>query len=215
MEGGRLHAVSDPLPAATVPAWFDFDQSFQLPNPASTDPLESSSFDLDFFNPPSLHPCVVPPVPGEPVQGRLTLNTLTSYNEGSLFDIPAPTSDFTSLLEMPQLDLFPPTLPTFNADWTEFLNFESEFSLFPSSPSVVSSSASTPPLMDDAILSPSFPSYSNPCSPDSLLEVLPRLGEKGIQLPTVGEPIIQEQEFLLPPGENSGIPSASALLLVC
>jgi len=63
MEGGRLHAVSDPLAEPTSPPWFDFDQSFQIPNPASTNPLDSSPFDLEFFDPPSL--CAAPPVPGE------------------------------------------------------------------------------------------------------------------------------------------------------
>lgn len=65
MEGDRLHTVSDPLTLPTVPTWFDLDQSFQIPNPASTDPLDSSVFDLDFFDPPSLPSCVVPSVPGE------------------------------------------------------------------------------------------------------------------------------------------------------
>jgi len=79
LDGGRLHVVSDPLVGFTTPPWFNFDQSFQIPNPASTDPLDSSLFDLNFFNPPSLPSCVVPSVPGEHIlalQGHavLTIN---------------------------------------------------------------------------------------------------------------------------------------------
>lgn len=65
MEGGRNHAVSDPLPDI-VPRWFDFDKSFQIPNPASTGPLELPSFDVNFFNPLPLPSCVVSSTTGEP-----------------------------------------------------------------------------------------------------------------------------------------------------
>lgn len=212
VEVNRLYAVSDPLPTVTVPAWFDFDQSFQLPNPVSTDPLKSS-FDLDFFNPPSLPSLVIPSAPGESAQARSTLITLTSNNEGPLPGVPDAMNDF-SLFEIPQLNPFPPTPPTFDLDWTEFLNFEPEFSFFHPSPTLSPSSTSTPPLIDDTVLPPSSPFYSNPCSPGSLLEVLPHQSEKGLQLFAVGEPVIQEQEFLLPPGESAGIPSVSALLSV-
>lgn len=53
-----MPAVSDPFPSPMTPLWFNFDQSFQIPNPASTDPLEPSSFEVDFFNPLSLPPSV-------------------------------------------------------------------------------------------------------------------------------------------------------------
>ena len=212
MEGGRLHAVSDPLLIAAEPTWFDIDQSFQLPNAASTDPLESSSFDLDFFNPPSLPSPIATPVPGEFVRTWSTHITLTLSDEDAIVGIPTLIDDFSALFEIPQLDPFPPALPTFNIDWTEFLNFEPDLPPFPPSPSLASSSANTPPLIDDAVLSLSSPSYSGPCSPDSLLDILPHLSEKGVQLPIVGEPVIQGQEFLLPPGENAGIPSYGALL---
>jgi len=62
MEGDRFHAVSDPLSAPTL---FNFDQTFQIPDPASTGPLDSTSFDLDFFNPPSLPSCTDLSTPGE------------------------------------------------------------------------------------------------------------------------------------------------------
>lgn len=65
MEGDRLHIVSDPLSMSTTPAWFNFDQTFQIPDPASTGPLDSASFDLDFFNPPSLPSHIDPSTPGE------------------------------------------------------------------------------------------------------------------------------------------------------
>lgn len=48
-DSGRNHAASTPLPE-TAPTWFDLDSSFQIPGPASTDPLELSSFDVNFFN---------------------------------------------------------------------------------------------------------------------------------------------------------------------
>jgi len=132
--------------------------------------------------------------------------------EAPLTDIIAPAEDFTALFEIPQLELLQPTLFTLNSDWSEFLNFESDLSLFPSLPSLTPSLAGTPPLVDDATLS-SSPPYSNPPSPDSPLEMLPYLSDKGIQL-TTGEPIIGGQDFLLPPGENAGIASASVLLSV-
>jgi hypothetical protein len=181
---------------STVPTWFNFDQSFKIPDPASTVPLDSTSFDLDFFNPPSL--------PSYP---------LSSIPELSI-DTAATADDFSALFEIPQLDLLQPILPTFKSDWTEFLNFEPDLSLFPSSPSLASSSAGTPLLIDDAILSPSPLSDSNPSSPDPLLDILPHLIEKGTQFPNVGEPIIRGQDFLLPPGEDAGIRPASVLLSV-
>ena len=127
-------------------------------------------------------------------------------------DIIVPASDFSALFEIPQLDLSQPELPTFDTDWTEFLNFEPDFSLFPYSPSSASSLANTPPLVDDVILSPSSPPDSDPSSPDPLPDVLPHLNEKDIRFPTAGQPIIQGQDFLLPPGE-AGIPYPTALLL--
>lgn len=122
--------------------------------------------------------------------------------------------DDFSLFEIPQLDLSQPGLPITDSDWMEFLNFEPSLSLFPNSPSPASSLASTPPLVDDATLSSSSLSDSYPSSPALLLNVLPYLNEKGSQFPTLGEPTIQGQDFLLPPGENSGIPSVTALLSV-
>lgn len=65
MDGNRLHTVSDPLSVPAVPLWFNFDQAFQIPNPASTDPLDSTSFDFDFFNPLSLSSSTGPSVNGE------------------------------------------------------------------------------------------------------------------------------------------------------
>ena len=211
MEGGRLHAVSSPLTESPAPAWFDFDQSFQIPNPASTGPLDPSSFDLDFFNPSCLPLCAVPPIPGEPTSILQVDIVLTSNYEAPPVDVTVPADGFSALFEIPQLDLLQPGLPTFDCDWTEFLNFEPDLSLFPYS-SPASSLASTPPLVDDVILSPSSPSDSDPSSPDPFLNILPHLTEKYIQSPTVGEPIIQGQDFLLPPGENAGIPSAIVLL---
>ena len=131
-------------------------------------------------------------------------------------DLTVSVDDISALFEIPQLDLLQPALPSFSSDWAQFLNFEPDLSLFPFSPSVTSSLDSTPPLVDDAILSPSpsSPSGSNPSSPGPLLDILPHLGEKGIQFPTVGEPMIQGQDFLLPPGEAAGILSLSASLPV-
>lgn len=65
IEGGRLHIVSDSHLATVAPAWFDPDQSFRLPSPVSTGPVELHSFDLDFFNPPSLPSGVISSIPGE------------------------------------------------------------------------------------------------------------------------------------------------------
>ena len=115
---------------------------------------------------------------------------------------------------MPQLDLLQSALPTFTSDWTEFLNFEPDFSPFPSSPSLLSSSTSTPSLIDDAALSLPSPLYDGPSSPKSLLHILPHLSDKETPLPIVGEPAIQGQDFLLPPGEDAGIPSFATLLSV-
>jgi hypothetical protein len=214
MAGDRLHAASDPLPVSTVPTWFNFDQSFKIPDPASTVPLDSTSFDLDFFNPPSLPSYPLSSIPGQSIPTLQAHVVLTlDYKELSI-DTAATADDFSALFEIPQLDLLQPILPTFKSDWTEFLNFEPDLSLFPSSPSLASSSAGTPLLIDDAILSPSPLSDSNPSSPDPLLDILPHLIEKGTQFPNVGEPIIRGQDFLLPPGEDAGIRPASVLLSV-
>lgn len=68
--------------------------------------------------------------------------------------------------------------------------------------------------MDDAALSShsASPSAGDPFNPKYLSDILPPLYDKGIQLPVPGEPIIREQDFLLPPGENAGILSTSVLL---
>lgn len=125
-----------------------------------------------------------------------------------------PVDPFTALFEIPQLNLLQPALPSFNTDWTEFLNFEPDLSFSLSSPLFPSSLANTPPLVDDTILSPSSPPDSGPSSPDSLLDPLPHLSEKSMQFDTVARPMIQGQDFLLPLGDNTGISSVSALLLV-
>lgn len=138
---------------------------------------------------------------------------LTLNSEVPSADIAVTAGDFSALFEIPQLDLLQPGLPTFDSDWTEFLNCEPDFSLFPYSPSFASSLASTPPLVDDAILSPSSPSDNDLCSPDPLLGILPHLDEKDIQFP-IGSPVIHGQDFFLPPGEDAGITYASALLSV-
>jgi len=135
-------------------------------------------------------------------------------HEAPLTDVVAPVEDFSALFEMPQLDLLQSDLPTFHCDWSEFLNFQPEFSLFPSSPSLTPSLASTPPLVDDATLSPSSTSYGGPSSPVSVPDILPHLSDKEAQLPTLRRAIIRGQDFLLPPGETAGIPSASTLLSV-
>lgn len=212
MAGDRLHAVSYPLPVSTVSTWFDFDQSFKIPDPASTVPLDSPSFDLDLLNPPSLSSYPPSSIPGQSIRTLQAYVVLTLGCKALSIDTTTPADDFSGFFEIPQLDLLQPMLPTFKSDWTEFLNFEPDLSLFPSSPSLASSLAGTPPLVDDAILSPSSLSDSHPSSPDVLLDILPHLVEKGIQFPNVGEPVIQGQDFLLPPGEDAGIHSASVLL---
>ena len=126
--------------------------------------------------------------------------------------IPVSLDEFSALFEMPQLDLLQSSHLTFDSDWTEFLNFDPDLPPFPS-PSLVSLLENTPPLVNDATLSPSPPD-SGPSSPDPLLDTLPHLNNKGVRFHAVGEPIIQEQDFLLPPGENAGIPSAYSLLSV-
>ena len=207
MEGGRLHSVSDPLTLTAVPTWFDFDQSFQIPTPASTGPLDSSSYEIDFFNPTPLLPCTASYIPGDfipilHVDGMLTL------------DHKAPTihtDHFSALFDIPQPDQLQPGLPTFDSDWTEFLNFEPDLSLSPYSLSPPSSLANTPPLTDDIILFPSSSSDGDLSSPDPLLNILPRMDEKHLQSTTIGGPLIHEQDFILPLGEEAGI-SAAALL---
>jgi len=202
-----LHAVSDPSSAPIMPTWFNFEQSFKIPTPASTDPLDSSSFDLDFFNPPPLPSCTVSSVQGQSIpilQVRAVLRP--DYKALPTYAVTPALDDFSALFEIPRLDLLQSGLPTFDPDWTEFLNFEPDLSPFPSSPSLTPSSASTPPLAGDAILSPL--SDSDPFSLDPLFDIHSHLSEKGIQFPLVGEPVIQEQGFLLPPGEDAGIPSA-------
>lgn len=210
MEGGRLHAVSDPLTESTAPTWFNFDQSFQIPDPASTGPLGPSEFDVDFFDPSCLPLCATSSISGESASILQTDAVLTSSYKAPSSTVAVPTDGFSSLFEIPQLDHLQPELPTFDCDWTEFLNFEPDLSLFPFS-SPTSSLASTPPLVDDAILSPSSPSDNDPSSPDPFLDILPHLNEKCVQSP-VRVPLIQGQDFLLPPGEDAGIPSIIALL---
>lgn len=139
-------------------------------------------------------------------------SVLTPNHTAAPNDLAVSVDDISPLFEIPQLDLLQQPLPSFSSDWTQFLNFELDLSLFPSSPSLTSSLASTPPLVDDATLSPPSPSDSNPSSPGPLFCALPHLSDKGIQLPTTGEPMIQGQDFLFPPGEDAGIPSISALL---
>lgn len=129
-------------------------------------------------------------------------------------DLPVHADDISAFFEIPQLDLLRPVLPSFGSDWTQFLNFEPDLSLFPPSPSLTPSLASTPPLVDDAVLSPSSPSHSDPSGISLFLDIPPHLGEKGTQFPTVGEPVIQGQDFLLPPGEDVGITFVGALLPV-
>jgi hypothetical protein len=213
MAGDRLHAASDPLPVSAMSTWFDLDQSFKIPGPASTTPLDSSAFDLDFFNPASPL-CPLSPIPGQSIPTLRTYVVLTPDHKALSTDTAAPVDDFSALFEIPQLDLLQSMLPTFKSDWTEFLNFEPDLSLFSSSPSLASSLAGTPPLVDDALLSPSPLYESDSSSPSPLLDIPPLLVEKGILFPNVGEPVIQGQEFLLPPGEDAGIPSASVLLSV-
>lgn len=205
--GGRLHAASDPISVPSMPAWFDFDQSFKIPTPASTNPLDSSSFDLYFLNP--LPSCTVSSIPSEFIPFSQAEVSPDLSRKAPSIDVAVPASDFSALFEIPQLDLSQPGIPDFDSGWTEFLNFEPDFSLSPYSHSPVSSWISTPPLADDIILSPRFPSEDS-FSPCPLPKILPCPNEKGIQFPTVREPVIQEQDFLLPPGEGAGIPSITA-----
>lgn len=65
--------------------------------------------------------------------------------------------------------------------------------------------------MDNAALSPFSPSYGASSSPLSVPDNLPRLNDKDVRL-WAGEPMIQGQDFLLPPSETAGILSASTLL---
>ena len=130
---------------------------------------------------------------------------MSNYEAPSV-DVPVSADDFSALFDMPQLDLLQPGLPTFDCDWTEFLNFEPDPSFFPSSPPPASSPLNTPPLVNDAILSPSSPSDSCPSSPGPLFNALPHLN-KDIQSPTLREPMIQGQGLLLAPGEHAGVPS--------
>jgi len=203
VEGHRLHAVSDPLVAAAASTWFDFNRSFRIPSPASVDPLESS-FDLDFFNPPSLPSYTVSSVPGKFLflPTRQARVVLTSHHKASSINDTPPVDDFSALFEIPQLDLFQPTLSTLNPDWTEFLNFQPDLSFFRLSPS-------TPPFVDDDSLPPSSPFHSSPLTPNPILDILPGPDEckKAIQFPTAGEPVIQ--------GRDSLFPLASTLLLAC
>ena len=84
-EGGRNYAVSDPL-QETVPKWFDFGGSFQFPNPASTGPLELSSFDVDFFNPLPLPSFVIPSTTGESRTSSMrTVHTDTEFSSAPLW----------------------------------------------------------------------------------------------------------------------------------
>ena len=50
---GRQHAVSDTLSIPTKMTCIDFGQTFKIPNPVSTSPPDTTSFYLDFFDPPS------------------------------------------------------------------------------------------------------------------------------------------------------------------
>ena len=115
---------------------------------------------------------------------------------------------------MPQLDLLQPSLPSFDSDWSQFLNFERDLSLFQHSPSLASSLANTPPLVDDATLSPPFLPDSGLPSPDPLCILLPHLSEKNAQYPVVAEPMIREHNFWLLPSDGGGIPSADVLLAI-
>jgi hypothetical protein len=126
-------------------------------------------------------------------------------------DVATSVDAFTALFEMPQFDLLQPSLPSFDSDWSEFLNFAPELSLFQPSPSLASSLAGTPPLVDEATLSPPSLPDSGFSSPDPLCILLPSSSEKIAQLPIFPEPIIQGQDFLLLPGDDAGISSADIL----
>ncbi|KAF9654224.1 hypothetical protein BDM02DRAFT_3182051 [Thelephora ganbajun] len=193
MGGGRPYAVSDPLSVSPVPVRLDFDQTFQIPNPASISPPDPTSFDLDFFN---LPPCI-------------GLSNVVSST-----DTAVSADAFTTLFEIPQIGLLQPALPSFDSDWTEFLNFEPYLSHSRSSPLLTPSSASTPLLVYDPIISPSSPPDSGFSSPNSFLDILPHLSEKSLQFPIAVDPTTQGQDFLLPPGDDAGIPFPSASLSI-
>lgn len=137
---------------------------------------------------------------------------LTPNAKAPSIDVPVPVDDFSTLFEIPKLDPLQPVHSTFNADWTEFLNFEPDSSLFSPSSSLIPSFTSTPSLVDDVTLSPPSVSDHGPSSPGSLPDFYLLLNEKGTRSSTVGEPIIQGLDFLLPPGEEVGISSAASLL---
>lgn len=207
MDSRRLHAVSDPVIIPAAPASFDFDTSFRIPDPASTDPLDSSLFDLDFFKPLYLS-SAIPSAFGEPTPSPSKRADMGPEALSTDPDLPA---DFSALFEIPQLDLSHSIFPT-DTDWTEFLNFGPDLSPFSTSPSPMPSFTSTPLLINDAILSPSPSSCSIPSSPQLPLDVLPHLNEKDAQLHPVGEPVIYGQDFLFPPYDNAGISCATILL---
>ena len=73
VEDGRLHAASDSLSISVKPTWPEFDQTFQIPDPASTSPPDPTSFFLDFFDPP----CIGSPETGEFLPVRQTQLVLT------------------------------------------------------------------------------------------------------------------------------------------
>lgn len=126
-------------------------------------------------------------------------------------DVVASVDDLTAFFETPPLDLLQSSLPSFDSDWSEFLNFEPDLSPFQLSPSLASSLAGTPPLINDASLSPSSLPDSGLSSPDPICHILPHLSEKSTQSLIVAEPIIQGQDFLLPPGEDARIPFSDVL----
>ena len=199
MGGGRFHAVSDSFCGTTAPEWFNLDHTFQLPESASVQPLESPPFDVDFCNLPSLPTCI-PLAPGEHTRPQQTFGLLTTTFKALPPDNPALTDEFSGLFEIPQADSLQATLP-FGPDWTEFLNFGPELSLFPPSPSLISSLASTPPLADDALLSPCC---GNTPSTGPVPDALPLLSRQKVQPSVIRCPMIQESGFLLPLGENPG-----------
>lgn len=211
VEDGRLQPVLDPFLTPTGPAWPDLSKAFQIPNPVSTSPPDPASLYLDFFSPSS---CLAPSklceffvVPSD--RACADNNYKVSYA-----DVATPAGAPTALFETPRFDLLQSSLPSFNSDWSEFLNFEPELSPFQPSTSLASSLAGTPPLIDDATLSPhSLPDSGLP-SPDSFCNILPHLSEKSAQFPIVLETIIRGQEFLLLPGDT-GIPSTDILLTIC
>ena len=209
IEGGRPNAVSDSLTVSAVPTWFDFDQSFKIPDPAFSCP-DLSSFDLDFFTPPPLPPCSASSASGEFTSVPQAGYVLTSNHEAASVDATIPVENFSALFETPQLELLQPGIPNFDSDWSEFLNFEPDFSLFPFPDSSASSLVSTP-ASADALLPPSF-HRGDPSSLCLLSDTPLRFNEKDIRFPVVTEPAIQEQDPSLPPGEDPGIPSITNLL---